>query len=137
MFVCKRVCVCVCASVYPHMLVHDCNGLSLPSSLCCCTHSRATSLATPPAVGVVVAVAAVAAAAVAVAVRPPCSICLLMSTVVMGTHVCHVGRRAGSTFTWCPDQRAPSQPRQPSQQMFGHVRGPAHRGHAWSEGLEI
>lgn len=28
-----------------------------------------------------------------------CSICLLMSTVVGGTHVCHVTGRAGGTFT--------------------------------------
>lgn len=29
-----------------------------------------------------------------------CSICLLMSAVVGGSHVCRVTRRAGATFTW-------------------------------------
>lgn len=43
-----------------------------------------------------------------------CSICLLMSTVVGGTHVCHVTRLAGSTFTWRSGHRGKWQMFSPS-----------------------
>ena len=60
-----------------------------------------------------------------------CSICLLMSTVVGGTHVCHVTRRAGSTFTWRSDHRGKWQP---LWQMFSQSWGRSHGRAVQSEG---
>lgn len=63
-----------------------------------------------------------------------CSICLLMSTVVGGTHVYHVMRRAGSTFTWRSDHRGKWQP---PWQMFSQSWGESHGRPVQSEGLDI
>lgn len=62
-----------------------------------------------------------------------CSICLLMSAVVGGTHVYHVMRRAGSTFTWRSDHRGKWQP---LWQMFLQSWGRGHERPVQSEGLD-
>lgn len=63
-----------------------------------------------------------------------CSICLLMSTVVGGTHVYHVMRLAGSTFTWRSDHRGKWQP---PWQMFPRYWGGSHGRAVQSEGPDI
>ncbi len=63
-----------------------------------------------------------------------CSICLLMSTVVGGTHVYHVMRLAGSTFTWRSDHRGKWQP---PWQMFSQSWGGSHGRPVQSEGPKI
>lgn len=63
-----------------------------------------------------------------------CSICLLMSTVVGGTHVYHVMRLAGSTFTWRSDHRGKWQP---PWQMFSQSWGESHGRPVQSEGPDI
>lgn len=57
-----------------------------------------------------------------------CSICLLMSTVVGGTHVYHVMRLASSTFTWRSDHRGKWQPpwqmfSSPGERAMGDLYG--------------
>lgn len=64
--------------------------------------------------------------------RGSCSICLLMSTVVGGAHVCHVTRLAGSTFTWRSDHRGKWQR---LWQMFSLSWGGSHQRAVQSEGL--
>lgn len=66
--------------------------------------------------------------------RGSCSIWLLMSTVVGGTHVCHVMRLAGSTFTWRSDHRGGWQP---LWQMFSPSWGESHQRPVQSEGLDV
>lgn len=63
-----------------------------------------------------------------------CSICLLMSTVVGGTHVYHVMRLAGSTFTWRSDHRGKWQA---LWQMFSQSWGESHGRPVQSEGQDI
>lgn len=66
--------------------------------------------------------------------RGSCSICLLMSTVVGGTHVYHVTRLAGSTFTWRSDHGGKWQP---LWQMFSQSWGGSRGGAVQSEGPDI
>lgn len=56
-----------------------------------------------------------------------CSICLLMSAVVGGTHVCRVTRLAGGTFTWRSDHGG-------KWQMFSQSWGESQGSPEQSEG---